>query len=453
MIARACTLAVLLGVAGLPACAPSHHALQGPVDRDLARRLEADLPAASLEPMAASAIDARLASPLDRDAAVRIALATSPRLRVVLAGLGIAGSQLAVSVGAVDVSASLRFVAGTTDWDVTATQDLLGLLAASQQRGIGRSALAAARADATAAALRLVAAVETAFDDVVAAGASAELARTAALAADAAATLRERMFAAGNTTVLAVARERDAREQTRIAVTRADGRLAAARETLAGLLGLTTAQSHALAVTARLPSLPAAAPALDDLESRAVAASLALIADRARSEVASAQASRERLSGVLPRIGVGVSIARDHEDGAIGVGPAVSLGLPLFDWNSRGRARANAEQHVAEASVDASAIETRTAARVARARALATYREAVELRDVVLPLRQQILDETVKHYNAMDADPFALVLARRDLADAADQLVDATRRYWNQMAEVAALERGVVPEATREPIR
>lgn len=61
----------------------------------------------------------------------------------------------------------------------------------------------------------------------------------------------------------------------------------------------------------------------------------------------------------------------------------------------------------------------------------------------MLPLRQQIVDETLKHYNAMDADPFALIVARRDLVEGGHQYLDALRRYWNAMAEVAALQRGV----------
>ena len=75
--------------------------------------------------------------------------------------------------------------------------------------------------------------------------------------------------------------------------------------------------------------------------------------------------------------------------------------------------------------------------------ALATYQEARHLETVVLPLRQRILEETLKHYNAMDADPFALILARRDLIDAQQQRLDAVRRYWNAITEVTALQRGV----------
>ena len=67
----------------------------------------------------------------------------------------------------------------------------------------------------------------------------------------------------------------------------------------------------------------------------------------------------------------------------------------------------------------------------------------------MLPLRQQIVDQTLLHYNAMDADPFQLIVARRDLADAGHQYLDALRRYANAMSEIQALRRGatVRPDA------
>ena len=70
--------------------------------------------------------------------------------------------------------------------------------------------------------------------------------------------------------------------------------------------------------------------------------------------------------------------------------------------------------------------------------------EARHLREIVLPLRKQIVDQTLLHYNAMDADPFELIVARRQLVEAGQQYLDALRRYWNAIAEITALRRGVL---------
>ncbi|HWU91611.1 MAG TPA: TolC family protein, partial [Kofleriaceae bacterium] len=194
----------------------------------------------------------------------------------------------------------------------------------------------------------------------------------------------------------------------------------------------------------------------DEIEPRAVAASLELAGARARQGAAANRVVDQRLRSALPHLAAGVAVHREHAHADTAapdtaLGPAVRLGLPLLDWNSGGRARARAEQRRAEHELTAIAVELRAAARATRITALAAYQEARHLRDVILPLRQQIVDETLKHYNAMDADPFTLIVARRDLADAGHQYLDALRRYWNAISQVAALERGVAVDAPGEP--
>ncbi len=442
------TFVVLLAIAG---CAPSGAALRRPVDDELARRLgDADLRLGG--DGAAAAIAERLARPLDRTAAIRIALANNARLRAALAEVGVAAASIPLRLGAAEVHVEARFTGGGTDLELDVLQDLLGLIAAAPRRAAGRLEVEAAQAAAAAAALRLVARVEIAFHDLIAAQQAIELRRTAFDAADAAAVVRERMHAAGNTPLLALARDRDAREQARIELARAEAAIELAREALNALLGLTGAQTRWTAA-GRLPDLPAAPPALDELERRAVAASLELAAGRARAGAAANRVTGERIRSVVPHVAAGISVHREHhDDGSAGalVGPAVSIGLPVLDWNAGGRARAHAERRRAEHDLEATAVELRAAARAARIGALAAYQEARHLRDVVLPLRRQIVDETLKHYNAMNADPFALIAARRELTDGAHQQLDALRRYWNAISRVTALERGVAVDAPGE---
>lgn len=417
------------------ACAPSASSLRAPVDAELSRRLAADVTLA--DPQAAKLIEARLAKPLDLDGAVRIALANNARIRAALAGLEVAGGGLAVMLGPTTAEVMLR----RSETEVTVTQEVLGLLLAPRQRAAANADVAAARADAAAMALRLAGRVERAYYDLLAAVQAEELRRTVFDSADAAALLRERMHAAGNTTDLALARDRAAREDARVDLGRAQAAVEQQREVLNGLLGLTGRQT-AWSVAGTLPDLPKAAPALDAIEATAVAANLELTAGRARVDAARSNLSRERLRTVLPHIGVGVSVA--EHDNSYEAGPAFELGLPIFDWNSGGRARARGAERKAVHELTAIAVELRAGARAARIAALASYAEARHLRDVVLPLRQQVVDQTVLHYNAMDADPFALIAARRELADTGARYLDAVRRFSGAMAGIRALERGVL---------
>jgi outer membrane protein TolC len=417
----------LLAACLLASCVPSQQELRAPVD--------ARVHAPPID------VSTALGKPIDAETAVAIALANSPRLAAALDELGVAGGDLAsaLGLGPVNVDLQLRFGTGH-EYEVDAVQNVLGLVAMPRRRAAARAELAAVQADAAATALRLAAHVRIAFADVLAAQQEVELRQAAFDAADAAATVRERMRAAGNTSELAQARDRDAREQARIDLARAEADVERARERVNALLGLTGAQTKWLAA-GTLRELASEPPALDDLETNAVKASLDLQAGRARSEAAANRAGAAWLTAFLPEFGLGVS-AMDR-DGDVEVGPALRLGIPLFDQRAGARARANAELARRQHELDASAVELRAEARAARVTALAAYEEARHLHDIVLPLRQQIVDETLLHYNAMDADPFQLIIARRDLADAGHQYLDALRRYWSAMAEVDALRAGV----------
>lgn len=424
-------LAVVLGLV-LVGCAPSIGELQRPVATSVEQRL-----GTRIDP---GAVQRLLGKPLDRAAAIQIALAHSPRLAAALDELGIAGGALgeALGLGATEIDVAYRF-GSPREVELDAVQNVLGLITSARRRAAAHAGIEAAQAEATAATLRLAARVDIAFSDLLAAQQELELRHTAFEAADAAATLRERMHAAGNTTDLAQARDRDAREQARVDLGRAEADVELRRERLNALLGLSGGET-AWTATGRLAELPERAPSLDALETTAVRASLDLAAGRARATGAANEAADLRLRAWLPELGVGVSI---HDDGDTTVGPLVRIGLPLFDWKSGERARARAAERRASHELSATAVELRAAARAARITALATYAEARHLQTVVLPLRQQIVDETLLHYNAMNADPFELIVARRELVDAGHQYLDALRRFTNAMSTVTALERGV----------
>ncbi|NVB82376.1 MAG: TolC family protein [Kofleriaceae bacterium] len=431
-------------LAALVACVPSRSELRSPVDADLAKRLGAP----AIVDGSNAQVAALLERPIDRENAVKIALANNPRLRAAFADLGIAGGEFAeaIGLGPLDVGLDLRFGGKTPEGnrlyevELDVVQNLIGLVTAPRLRAAARADLAAARATAAATALRLAGKVEMAFHDLIAAQQELELRRTAFDAADAAATVRERMHDAGNTSDLAQARDRDAREQARVDLGRAEANVEVAREQLNALLGLSGDQTKWTAA-GTLADLPAAAPALDDLETAAVAASLDLKSGTSSVEGAANRAGAEGLRAFLPDFGVGVSVV-NHGAG-LEIGPALRFGFPLFDQRAGQRARANARLARAEHERTAIAVELRANARATRITALAAYQEARHLRDVVLPLRQQIVDQTLLHYNAMDANPFELIVARRQLADAGHQYLDALRRYWNATSEVLALRRGV----------
>jgi cobalt-zinc-cadmium efflux system outer membrane protein len=205
-------------------------------------------------------------------------------------------------------------------------------------------------------------------------------------------------------------------------------------------------------VTGRLPDLPEDPPALDDLERDAIAASLDLEALTADARSAAGRLGQARVRAFLPELGVGVSAAR-RDGGEWEAGPALVIGLPIFNQQQGPRARAQAELRRAQNEAIAMAVEIRANARAARQRVLEAHAEARHLLETVLPLRQTIVDETLLQYNAMNASTFELLTSRRELVDAGRQYIDALRRYWNAAAEASALARGAsVTAADSAPV-
>jgi outer membrane protein TolC len=428
----------------LGACVPSRTAVFGPVDRDVERRIGVRATWTS-DSRVPAAIDDLLAKPLDRDAAVRIALASNRRLQAQYDQLGIAASEIAAATVLaplrVDIEYKLRDTADELEIDVV--QDVLDLLQVPQRRGIASAELAAARTRAVAATVDLVSRVEMAYFDVVAAMQEVELRQTAYDAASISADLAGRMRAAGNISELSLAREQSQRERARVDLARAQLDAETRRESLNELLGLDGKRTR-WTVVRQLPAVPPTAPALDGLERDAVAANLELVAIRSDAEAAAGRVGVARVRAWLPELGVGVSA--DHATGAgWDFGPAVSFGLPLFNQQQGPRARAHAELARARNLASATGTEVRARARSIRQQVLEAHGEARHLFDVVLPLQQHVVDEALKQYNAMNASTFELLLARRDLVDAGRQYIDAARRYWRAEASARALARGGLP--------
>lgn len=443
-----------IATAVLAGCVSSQSAVFGPVDHDVRQRLGISV-AWSEDARTSDAITAMLSKPIDLDAAVRIALARNRRLQARYDELGIAASQVADATvlppTSIDADYKRALSGGGSEIELSVVQDVLDLFQVGQRRGIAKAELRSAQARAVAATVELAAEVETAFYDAVAAEQERELVKTAFDAALASAELVERQHAAGNTTDLALVREQEQRERTRIEVGRAEQLSKERRARLAALLGL-GANENSWTIAGRLADPPATLPPLDDLEQAATLASLDLSALRADADAAAARHRYAMVRTVLPALGAGVAVAR-RDGGDWEAGPAIRIGIPLFNQQQGPRARARAEQRRARNEMAATDVDLRASAQTTRSRVEQAFAEVRQLGDVVLPLRKRVLDETVLQYNAMNANTFELLVARRDMVDVGRQYIEALRRYWSAMAEAKALRRGGHAMAMKEELK
>jgi len=431
---RLTVAAAALTAVAVAACVPSPATVRAPIDRLLHDRLAVD-------PVASAEVDALLAAPLTRASITRIVVARHPRVVAALAQLGVAAGELGTArgLGHTELELSAKVVGSDPSIELAVVHDVLDLLLVGPRRAAGEAGLAAAQARAGAAILDVTTRAELAFLDVAAATEQLVQARTAFDAVAASTELTTRIAAAGGTTELALARAQAARERARVEVAHAEVALELARTQLDGAAGL-SGDATRWRLGEALPGLPDEAPALDTLEAEAVAASLELLALARDADAHGNGARAAAIAGWLPGLGVGVAV--EHSEHGTAFGPALRVGLPFFSGTRGVVASERARTRVDASLRTAWAIETRAAARAARVQALGAYAEARQLRDVLVPLQRRVLGETLLQYNAMNASPFELLLARHELAEAEHALVEARHQLARALVTVQALRRG-----------
>jgi cobalt-zinc-cadmium efflux system outer membrane protein len=252
---------------------------------------------------------------------------------------------------------------------------------------------------------------------------------------------------AGNIPALDVAQQQALYEDTRIQLVAAENDARQLRERVNIALGLWGADATWRA-EARLAEPPSTEASLDHVEADAVAQSLVLDAARRRIDASRARLGLARVAGWMPQLDAGVAAAR--EGGINYAGPAVRIGVPLFNQGEGIVGVRYAELQREQARYVATAVRLRAEVRAAREQ-LVFARDRVEwYRTVQLPLRQQIVDQSQLQYNAMQLGVFQLLQARREQIHAGRGYVDALRDYWIARANLSRLLAG---GSVDEPLR
>ena len=384
-----------------------------------------------------------LASPLTADSAVQLALLGNRELQGEYEALGIARADL-MQAGLLDnpvLSAELRFD-GATSVELNVIQNFLNLLTLPARRAIAASSFDQAQLELGSKVLHVAESVRTTYYRLVADAQVIELHRQVVEATEAAAELAERQVRAGT-----LSRREQALHETLYAravleLAEAETQLGIDREALNRLLGLWGADTG-WRLPDRLPDVPPAAPPLEGLEALAVTQRLDLAAARKQVEVASRSLTLGRSTSVLSVLGLGVSVERD--DGTWRKGPAVRLGLPLFDQGQARVARLEAEVRRHSQGLAGLAIAIRAEVREAWHQLASAHAAVAHYRTVLLPLNQQILEETQRLYNGMLVGVYDLLRSKQDQITTGRDYIGALRRYWVARAELERALGGPLP--------
>lgn len=391
------------------------------------------------------AIAALLAIPLHAEAAVQIALLNNRHLQATFEELNIAQADL-VAAGLLRnpiFEAEIRFADAGTSAEFSLVQEFLAIFQIPLRERIAAAAFAGAQAAVASTVLDLAGAVRESFYDYQAALQLIEMRQTVMAATEAALDLAQRMHDAGNITDRQFALERAQHEQAKLALAATEMLAAAGREQLNALMGVWGADTM-WSAAARLPELPEDDGELDTIERAAIENSLDLAIRQREIEGLGERLGLERTFGLVPELETGVTSEREH-DGEWGVGPAVSLPLPIFNQGQPAVAVAAARLEQAQQQYYARAVEVRALARAARLRVLTARQRAIYYRDVILPLRQEIVEATQLEYNAMLIGAFELLQAKQAQIAAGAEYIESLRDYWIARTRLDQIRAGRAP--------
>lgn len=384
---------------------------------------------------------------LTADSAVQIALLNNRDLQAMYADLGVAQADL-VQAGllknpVLDAALLFPLTGARPDLQLGVAVSLLDALYVPLRKRVAAARFEEAKLRVTGGVLDFAAQVRTAFYMHQADEQLVELRRTIVQALSASLDVSRRLHAAGNISDLDLARERAQTEASRVTLRAAEVNARQSREHLNGLMGVWGEETR-WEMDPRMPDIPNAAVETQPVEQVALERSLDLLHARQRIIVAGQQLGYNRASALVPDVDLGAHAEKEGMD-AWKVGPSIAIPVPLFDQGQARIARGASELRRAQQEYYALAVRIRATARAVLDRLEGARDRALFYKDILLPLRERIVNEGQLQYNAMQIGIFHLLRARAEQIDTATGYVDALRDYWLASTELAAIASGRLP--------
>lgn len=383
------------------------------------------------------------------DRAVAIALVNNAALRARTEELGIAHADM-VQAGLINnpkAHASFRFSDEGTGTEAGIDLEFLDVLTRPLRKRMAAQQLEQAKLRLSHDILKLAVDVKAAFHAYQATRQRLTLRRAVVESMEASAELADRQKAAGNITAVELAEHRAAWQDAAVELREDEAEAAVDLEKLALLMGVQ--DQGPLTIADDLPAVPAGDPDLKKLEALALARRWDLAAARREPGVLEDALKLSRLN-ILTGLEIGIDSEREF-DGARGAGPDATVPLPIFDRQQASNAKAKAELRKSRHALVALEQEIRFEVRAAWTHLSAARKNAAVYRTSLLPLRRELVDETLKRYNFMLEGVYHLLETKRNELDAQRKYIDAEKQYWTQWAELERAVGGRVPADLMPP--
>ncbi|WP_089721373.1 TolC family protein [Candidatus Entotheonella palauensis] len=400
-----------------------------------------------LDAQVAQEVRERLAKDLTADTAVQIALLNNRELQAMYASMGVAQADL-VQAGLLenpvfDFEAIFPLAGGDPDMEFDIAMGFLNLFYMPLRQRVAGARFEAAKLQVTGAVLDFAATVRATFYRHQANAQMQELQQSITQGLTVALEVAQRLHDAGNITDLDLARQRATAEEARLQLATAEMAVAQSHEALNTLMGL-WGEDTAWKVETRLPPLPDQPVSVTDVERLALQNSLDLASARQQMIVAGEQLGLTKAVALVPHAEIG-AVAEHKEGEWEGVGPRIEFPIPLFDQGQAQVGRNAVELRQAQQAYYALAIRIRSTARTVRHRLQGARARVDFYRDIMLPLRERIVNETQLHYNAMQLGVFDLLQAQERQIQAAATYIESLLTYWLARTDLDHLLSGRLP--------
>ncbi len=394
------------------------------------------------------AIEELFKEELTPEASVQIALLNNPSLQAIYEDLGVTQADV-VEAGLLEnpvVFGQARFPnksEESTNYEFGIAQNFLNILMQPSRKKLSAIRFEQVKLHVADEVIQLVAKVRRSYFQALGAKQVRNLRKEITVAAGNSFELAQRLHSAGNISDLELATENAHFEQSRLDLANSETALLDAREQMTRLMGLWGSQTNWW-LPEQLPDIPAAEIPLENLESVAIENRLDMAAERKAVE-ALAQALGITIDWRwVGQIEVGVSTERETDRTWV-TGPSLAIELPIFNQRQADIARLEAQLRRSQKRLTAQAIAIRSEVRSLRNRLIMQRNMADHYRRTVLPLREQIVDLTLKNYNYMLTGAFDLLIAKQQEFEAYQKYLEAIRDYWIIRADMQRSLGGRLP--------
>ncbi|MEI6535519.1 MAG: TolC family protein, partial [Verrucomicrobiaceae bacterium] len=336
------------------------------------------------------------------------------------------------------LAASWRFTSpgGRSNSEFGLTQEILDLLLIAPRKKIAQHQLDQARLRVTREVTELNFDTREALINLQGEEQLLGRLRSVAEVQSTVADLAKRLHDAGNINDLEFKEQQNSSLELEFEIKKATAQTLHLREKLQRLMGVSETSWR---VSPQLPELPGSDPSRGKLEELALSQRLDLAIVRSKAGQSEAALNLKKKTRRIPGLRLGVDTERDA-DGTHLTGPTADIEIPLFNRGHAEVAKLSAGSRQAAEEVAALEGDVRSQVREAHASLVAARSAAEFAKTKLLPNQQDILRETLLHYNAMQKSNFELLTAKEREVRAERNAVEALRDYW--LARVA-LERAV----------